>query len=290
MRVGVELLATCWTTAGDAAPLRGDEVSPHTLQERIECASAAGFNGIGLVYADIVRARDTYSFPVVRRMCDDAGIVHREIEFLVDWWSLGEARKRSDVVRRELLEAAQGIGAERLKVGPDLSAGTWNREQWATEFHSLCDDAEQVGCRVALEFMPFSNLRSLKEGREVVETAGHTAGGLMLDIWHLERCTSTYEELAALPLACIAGVEISDASNEVVGSLWDDTINNRRFCGEGDFSLRRFVDTLCEIGWNGPWGVEILSEELRAMQLSEGVNRAAATAGDALAHIGVEGG
>jgi hypothetical protein len=31
-----DLLATCWTTAGDAAPLRGDEQSPIPLQERVE--------------------------------------------------------------------------------------------------------------------------------------------------------------------------------------------------------------------------------------------------------------
>ena len=38
-----DLLATRWTTAGDAAPLGGDERSPVPLRERIEAAGAAGF-------------------------------------------------------------------------------------------------------------------------------------------------------------------------------------------------------------------------------------------------------
>jgi hypothetical protein len=36
-----DLLATCWTTAGDAAPLRGDERSPLPLRERVEAPAAA---------------------------------------------------------------------------------------------------------------------------------------------------------------------------------------------------------------------------------------------------------
>src|SRR3954452_20898391 len=37
-----ELLATCWTTAGDAAPSREDWRSPVPLRERIEAAGGAG--------------------------------------------------------------------------------------------------------------------------------------------------------------------------------------------------------------------------------------------------------
>ena len=51
-----DLLATCWTTAGDAAPLRGDERSPLPLRERVEAAAAAGFRGIGLLHIDLVVA------------------------------------------------------------------------------------------------------------------------------------------------------------------------------------------------------------------------------------------
>jgi hypothetical protein len=36
-----DLLATCWTTASDAAPLRGDERSPLPLRERVAAAAFA---------------------------------------------------------------------------------------------------------------------------------------------------------------------------------------------------------------------------------------------------------
>ena len=40
-----DLLATCWTTAGDATPGSDDERSPLSLRERAEAAGAAGFTG-----------------------------------------------------------------------------------------------------------------------------------------------------------------------------------------------------------------------------------------------------
>jgi len=48
------LLATCWTTAGDANPLPGDQRSPSPIRERVEAAAAAGFQGIGLLHADLM--------------------------------------------------------------------------------------------------------------------------------------------------------------------------------------------------------------------------------------------
>ena len=50
------LLATCWSSAGDAASDRVDLRSPLNLRERIEAASAAGFRGFGLLSADLPAA------------------------------------------------------------------------------------------------------------------------------------------------------------------------------------------------------------------------------------------
>jgi sugar phosphate isomerase/epimerase len=104
------LLATCWTTAGDAAPLRGDERSPIPIRERVEAAAAAGFRGIGLLHADLMPALDRYGVTGLRSLLDDHGIVDLELEVLTDWWATGPARQRSDRVRRDLLTAAEPLG------------------------------------------------------------------------------------------------------------------------------------------------------------------------------------
>jgi sugar phosphate isomerase/epimerase len=273
-----DLLATCWTTAGDAAPLRGDEQSPLPLQERVETAATAGFRGFGLVYADLVVAERDYGMAGIRSLLDDNGLVHLELELLTDWWADGPRRRRSDEVRRKLLEAAGALGARHVKVAPDVSGEPWDHDRWVAEFAVLAEDARQAGTRVGLEFLPWSNIRTVHDGLRLVRDAGHDAGGLVIDVWHTERAGTPPAELAAVPLRHIVGVELSDADADQVGTLFEDTANRRRLCGEGAFDLQGCIRALRAAGWAGPWGVEILSEAFRRLPVGEAVAAAFATA------------
>src|SRR5690349_14359558 len=74
------LLATCWSSAGDAASDRADLRSPLSLRERIEAASAAGFRGFGLLSADLPAAEREYGLSGIRAMLDDNGMTDLELE------------------------------------------------------------------------------------------------------------------------------------------------------------------------------------------------------------------
>ena len=52
----------------------------------------------------------------------------------------------------------------------------------------------------------------------------------------------------------------------------------RRLCGEGQFDLSGFVAALGQAGYDGPFGVEILSDALRALPLDEAARRSFDTA------------
>jgi sugar phosphate isomerase/epimerase len=277
-----DLLATCWTTAGDAAPLRGDEQSPLPLQERVEAATAAGFRGFGLVYADLLAAERDHGMAGIRSMLQDNGIVHLELELLTDWWGDGLRRQRSDTVRRKLLSAAEALGARNVKVGPDVADEPWDHDRWVTEFAALAEDAHQAGTRVGLEFLPWSNIKTVHDGLRLVRDAGHQAGGLIIDVWHTERAKTPPAELAMVPLASIVGVELSDADARQVGTLFEDTANRRRLCGQGSFDLRGCITALRAAGWTGPWGVEILSEDFRRLPVREAAAAAFTTAASQL--------
>jgi sugar phosphate isomerase/epimerase len=272
-----ELLATCWTTAGDAAPSRDDWRSPLPLRERIEAAAAAGFTGFGVLAVDLATAEREHGLSGIRAMLADNGIVHVELEGLPDWWSGGPERSRSDELRRFLLTAAEALGARHLKVTPDTSGAPWEPGHWAAEFALLAGQAADAGARLGIEFLPWSNIRTVHEGLRLVEDAGHPAGGIVVDVWHVERAGTPPHELVALPLHRIVGVELNDAGGEVVGTLFEDTVDRRRYCGEGSFDLAGIITALRAAGWAGPWGVEILSTEHRRLD----VRRAAALAATA---------
>ena len=97
-------------------------------------------------------------------------------------------------------------------------------------------------------------------------------------MWHTERAGTPPAELAAVPLRHIVGVELNDADADQVGTLFEDTVNRRRLCGEGAFDLQGCIRALRAAGWTGPWGVEILSEQFRRLPVREAAAAAFATA------------
>jgi sugar phosphate isomerase/epimerase len=274
----MSLLATCWTTAGDANPYPGDQRSPVGIRERVGAAADAGFRGMGLLHVDLMLALDEYGVRGLRGLLDDHGIVDLELELLTGWWATGTGRREADRVRRELLTAAEGLGARHIKVAPDVTDGPWNRDERVTSFAALAADAANAGTRVGLEFLPWSNIKTVHDGLALVRDAGAAAGGLIIDVWHTERAHTPPADLAGVPLRYIVGVELDDADAEPVGTLFDDTVNRRRLCGQGAFDLAGAIAALRATGWDGPWGVEILSEEHRKAPVREAVAAAFRTA------------
>lgn len=270
-----EIVAACWTTAGDATSIAGLEVSPEKIGDRISAAADAGFAGFGLVHHDLEVYRATGGeWKTLRSMLDDAGFRYVELEFLVDWWLPEAERAASDATLALLLEAAEALGAYDVKLGPAVDGSPLDVDRYAENLHRVGAAFAETGTIVGMEFMPFSNIPTLKAGLEVVERAGHPNAGLMIDLWHVLRGGGTYEEIAELPLDVVKGVELNDAAAEQVGTGLDDTILRRRLCGEGDFDIAGFVDVMRSIGWEGPWGLEILSETYRRRPLREAVRDA----------------
>jgi sugar phosphate isomerase/epimerase len=268
----IELSASYWSVSGDVYAGGPDEVSPFDFRERVEVAGRTGFCGLGFVHADLMAVSERIGFPTMKRILDDNGIRHVEVEIVMDWFTDGERRARSDRVRRDLLRAAEALGACHIKVGGNIENNgnnVWPREVLAREFAILCDQAADVGTRIALELMPFSNLRTIEQGVQLARDAGTRNGGLMLDIWHLARGGVDFDDILRMPKELIYWVEIDDADAEIVDDLWTDTIHHRRLPGEGVLDIQGFLSRVLQAGYRGPFGVEIISRSHRILPLEE---------------------
>jgi len=151
----------------------------------------------------------------------------------------------------------------------------WDPDQWAAKLAELAAQADGVGSRLGLEFFPWSNIKTLHDGLRLVEAAKHDAAGVVIDVWHIERAHTPVADLASVPLHRIIGVELNDADPQVVGTLLEDTVHRRRYCGEGSFDLPGMITALRAAGWAGRWGVEILSDGHRSLPVRNALDRAA---------------
>ncbi|MFF2299930.1 sugar phosphate isomerase/epimerase family protein [Arthrobacter sp. NPDC058127] len=273
-----ELIATCWTSAGDIAPLTNPETSPVPLGERLEAIASTGWAGFGLACDDLVAARDTIGFSGLRKLIDQAGFRHVEVELLSNWWD--ESRSHEWKPQFELLlEAAETLGARFIKIGTAFGEPLDDLEFLVEPLRHLTKEASQRGTRIALEPMPFSMVGSMPAAAELMRSVDMPDCGLVVDYWHVFRAGTSLDELSrSLTPDQIFGVELNDADAEIKGTLFEDTRDNRRLCGEGDQDVAGFITTLQAIGFKGPWGVEILSEEHRARPVREALESARSTA------------
>jgi sugar phosphate isomerase/epimerase len=273
------LVATAWTSAGNTSPLRVPPVSPVPITERVAAVADAGFCGMGLIAADLAVVRESIGFDGLRDLLADHGLTHIEIELIERWWIPREDAGHTYAVRDLLFEAADVLAPAFIKIGSENGPGFTDLLALVDPLRELAAQAERHGTRIAIETMPFSGLATVPMGAELVAATGHPAVGLLVDAWHVFRAGTSLTELRAmLPGEMIFGVELDDAAPVVIGTLFEDTVQRRELCGEGGFDLTGLVTLLRDKGFDGPWGVEILSESFRALPVAEALRLAADTA------------
>jgi sugar phosphate isomerase/epimerase len=273
MARNVELIASYWTLAGKAEPHTDKEYSSFDFKDRVEAAAKAGFKGMGIWDQDLDHVRKTRSLKEMKQILDDNGMKYVELEFLRDWFLEGERKKKSDFEKKKFFEAADVLHPHHLKVG-DFYKEKYSMPEVIESFAQLCMEAAEHETKIGFELMPFGMIDTLKDSLTMIEGAGAKNGGIIFDLWHVAKLGIPYEEVSRVPVKHIVSVEINDGTFKAPWSLHEDTINHRRFCGEGEFDVRGFLAALQKTGYSGPIGIEVLSKDLRALPLNEAVTRA----------------
>ncbi len=268
-----DIIPTYFTLAGDIGPFSPTTVSPHAFIDRVKAAAAAGYRGFSFGFQDMVHILEQSSYNEVNDILDDHGLIHREIEYLIDWFADGEQRSASDQQRQIMLAAAGHLKAHHIKVVGDMGGFTWPMDRIIAEFATLCDQASEVDTAITIELFPGSNISDLQIGRALIEGAGRSNGGLLLDIWHMVRSNIPMRAIAALPPGIVNHVELDDCTAFPQAPIMQETTGCRMLPGDGEFPLDEFLRALKKIGYNGIYGVEILSNDFRKMPLADAANR-----------------
>lgn len=273
----VELIALYWTVSGPVEVHTGREWSLFDWHDRCAEAAKVGFRGLGLWHADVSHQLETRTLEEMSRIFHDAGLRYLEVEFLWEFFvpSGQPARADSDRLRRQLFETATAFDAHHIKVG-NIPETPCELDRLIEEYAALCDDAaEHTGAKIAYEIIPFDpNVHTLDAGLRLVTEAGRPNGGLAIDTWHMGKLRIAPEEMSRIPPEYLAWVELSDGPVEYMDDPLDEVINHRRLPGEGEMDIPAYIEALQHVGYRGPWGVEVLSEELRRLPIEVQFRRA----------------
>lgn len=287
----VELAALYWTVSGPVEVHAGREWSLFDFRDRVEAAARVGFAGLGIWHADLEHVLETRTLADMRTILDDHGVRLTEVECLLDWFlDPGDPRRtESDRIRSLLFEAAAALDVHHVKVN-NIPGTPCPLPKLTERFAQLCEDAAgRTDALVAFEFiLPDVNVQTLEAAIEVVGGAGAPNGTMVVDTWHCAKLGITPEDVRTkLPSGLLGWVELSDGQWENLPDPVDETVNHRALPGEGEYPIAEFIAAFQALGYRAPWGVEVLSEDLRSLPMEQIFERAyETTAAQFRAHAG----
>ena len=209
------------------------------FDERVAAASAAGFDGIGLYAPEYQRLRDEEgrSAADLRAQLEDNDLVVAEIEVVKGWCSPpGQASELCRELEDLAYEMADEFGCRYLQaVGP--YEGTL--ADAAPAFAALCDRAAAHGLLVGVEFLPFTNIRTAAEAKELLDATDRPNAGCCVDIWHHTRGANDTDQIRALTGERVMCVQMNDGTLEpAIDDYYRDCLPVPGAAGRGRVRLR----------------------------------------------------
>jgi sugar phosphate isomerase/epimerase len=227
---------------------------------RAAAAAAAGFSAIGAHHEDLQRIHQkSAQTEGLRDAIEATGVTVVEVGFLNRW---AGPQSTADAERQALFGLARSLGASRVNAG--LYAGP-EQAEIVERFRSLCKAAATAGLRVSLEFFPFGALPDAASAWEVIARAGEPNADLLFDAWHWHRGGGDAAQLARIPPGAIGYLQLSDAAEVPAADVGEESRHGRLLPGNGVIDLAGLLHSLADAGHHPPIAVEVLSDELSAM-------------------------
>jgi sugar phosphate isomerase/epimerase len=232
----------------------GSAAVRHPLDRVLAAAAAAGFRGVELDWFTLRAAERAGADPA--GPARDHGLVFTGLSAL----GLGADASADGPVSASMARRCGALGIPVCALVLTVPPSPAVHERVAR----VADVFSASGVRLALEFVPYTAVRSLAEARAVCEQVGSERCGLLVDTWHLARSGGSPADVAALGRHEIACVQVADAAPEPDGDLAGESRQRRLLPGEGAVDFAAFAAALAAVGYDGPVGTEVLSGALSA--------------------------
>ena len=216
-----------------------------TPPEMIENAARIGYNAVSIravaqgVAGEAVfsLSADSALFQKTRARIRDTGVFIHDIDLV----SINEQRN-IPALEREFAAAAE-LGVS----GVVASVWTPDRALAEDQFAALCALAAPYGMTVHLEFVTWSNIRTVTEAAAFLDQIGADNARILLDMIHFYRSRCTLTELSACDSTLFELVHLCDAPAAIPTAreaLIASCRNARLYPGEGAIPIRDILAAL----------------------------------------------
>jgi len=246
--------------------------------ETITAAAEAGFNSVGIRITG-------------RRPSDpDAGVIGNTVALRqlsgrlrstgmrlsnVSAYHFHPGLELSDYL--PVIEASAELGA------PFIVASCYDADEqrYVETLERFAEAAADFAISLALEFIPYSEAKTIEDARRLIRRAGRPNLGILVDSLHLDRSEGVPADVAAIEPNLISYAQLCDASSRrplTSEALRNEAITGRLYPGEGSLPLFEFLDAL-------PAGAELECELPNAALSSLSVVEKARRAHQAMTHF-----
>ena len=216
----------------------------------VAAAADAGWSAAGIWFdCDSWTAETTAT---IKRRLEATGVTPLDMEVV----RMGTDRDHGEA----LVEAAAELGVSNI-----LTISSFEDPGATTQrFAELCELAAPAGVHVCLEYMIFTHVRSLAEAIDIVDRAAQPNGGVLIDLLHVARAGTKFEEIAAADPRRFPYVQWCDGPAEPRGwstrDLIGDALDDRSMPGRGRLHAAEFERLFDEAV---PFSLEVRSKALR---------------------------
>ncbi|WP_435111704.1 TIM barrel protein [Nocardiopsis synnemataformans] len=235
-----------------------------TLEEKLEAAARAGFDGVEIFESDLVGS----ALPPreVRALADSLSLAIDLYQPFRDFEGVGEAQLERNLRRAEAKFALMvELGVDVLLVCSSVApAATGDDARSAAQLHRLAEAAAPFGVRIAYEALAWGRwVNDYRHAWRLVRLADHPGLGVCLDSFHILSRGHDPSGIREIPGERIFFLQLADAPLMPMDVLhWSR--HHRCFPGQGAFDLTEFTGHVLAAGYTGPLSLEVFNDVFRA--------------------------
>ncbi|WP_068110874.1 bifunctional sugar phosphate isomerase/epimerase/4-hydroxyphenylpyruvate dioxygenase family protein [Tropicimonas marinistellae] len=233
------------------------------LNDKLTAIANAGFDGIEIFEQDFIA--HSGSPGEIGAMVREHGLKIDLFQPVRDFEGLPEPLRAKAFARIERrFDLMEELGTDLLLVSstthPESIGGV---DRIAADFAELGERAAARSMRIGYEARAWGRYVSdYRDAWEVVRRAGHPSVGLILDSFHTLAANVDPDGIRAIPGDRIFHVQLADAP-KIDMDLEYMSRHYRNMPGEGDLPLLDFMCAVATTGYDGPYSLEILNDQVR---------------------------